>query len=288
MQLVEEAIRRVQVCDQTVNAVVHTRFERALSEAATLPPGGAFRGVPIVLKDWGCESAGDNYSAGSRFLRRLNWRSKKDSILTARLRSAGFVIIGRTNTSELAMSMTTEPLAFGPTRNPWRLDRTPGGSSGGSAAAVAAGYAPVAQASDVGGSIRIPASYCGLVGMKPSRGRVVTSPGATNAWAGYLTDGILTRTVRDTVGILGLLSPNMRVTASSLLMPGPYGMHPEQVGRVFRIGLLSRNLLGYDAINEETADAVISVGLSLQELGHEVCFASPEALEDPEFFGQLW
>lgn len=283
LELVESAIDRVQTLDKSLNAVIHTRFERARSEAAKCPPGGAFRGVPVVLKDWGCQSIGDPYHAGSKFLRRLDWHSDHDSILTRKLRSAGFIIIGRTNTSELAMSMTTEPLAYGPTHNPWSLDRTAGGSSGGSAAAAAAGFVPVAQASDGGGSIRIPASWCGLVGLKPSRGRVAAAPGMANDWAGYLTDGVMTRTVRDTAAVLEIISGAVPGTPASLSSAMSKDSYRARHGGSLRIGLLHHSLRDYDDISGELVEAVESTGLLLQEMGHKVGHGYPEALDDPTF-----
>ena len=205
LELVDAAIARIERINPAINAVIHERFDRARRECLELDSGAPFCGVPIVLKDWGCRSAGDPYHAGSRFLRRIAWRSAQDSIVTRKLRGAGFIVIGRSNTPEFAMSITTEPLAYGPTRNPWNLEHSAGGSSGGSAAAVASGLVAVAHANDVGGSIRIPASSCGIVGLKPTRGRVDMGPDA-GTWAGALIDHAVSRTVRDTAGVLDVLA----------------------------------------------------------------------------------
>src|SRR5262249_18336331 len=137
---------------------------------------GPFPGVPFLVKDGVCHTAGDPFHCGMQALRDAGWRERDDTWLAQRFRAAGFVICGKTNLPELASSVTTEPLAYGPTHNPWDLTRSPGGSSGGSAAAVAAGLVPVAHGNDMGGSIRSPASMCGIVGLKPSRARTTLGP----------------------------------------------------------------------------------------------------------------
>src|SRR5439155_1232894 len=153
-----------------LNAVVIQRFEKAHAEAAAPDlPAGPFRGVPFLLKDLICHSAGDPYHAGMGLLRELEWVERYDTHLAARFRAAGFVFLGRTNVPELGPAPTTEPLAYGPTRNPWDTSRSPGGSSGGSAAAVAAGLVPVAHANDGGGSIRIPSPECATAARETAR-----------------------------------------------------------------------------------------------------------------------
>src|SRR5919109_1801043 len=168
-EVVEAAIERVEALNGELNAVIHPLFEKALeSEPADWP----FRGVPMVIKDLVCTTAGDPHHEGMRFLRDLGWRADQDSWLAGRFRDAGFVFIGRTSTPELGILPTTEPEAYGPCRNPWDTSRSPGGSSGGSGAAVASGMVPIAHASDGAGSIRFPAAHCGLFGLKPQRDRV--------------------------------------------------------------------------------------------------------------------
>ena len=169
-ELVDEAIAAIEAEDGAIHAVVQRRFEQARDEARGPLPDGPFRGVPFLLKDYGAEVAGEPYHEGMAFLRDRGWRAEADSALAAAFRAAGLVNLGRTNLPELALMGTTEPVAAGVTHNPWALDRSPGGSSGGSAAAVAAGMVPAAHANDIAGSIRIPAADCGLVGLKPSRG----------------------------------------------------------------------------------------------------------------------
>ena len=169
-ELVDAALARIDALNPQLNAVIHDRSEKARAEAAGPLPDGPFRGVPMLLKDAVAHTAGDPYHCGMRALKEAGWVERDDTWLVERFRAAGFVIVGKTNTPELASAATTEPLAYGPSRNPWAPDRSTGGSSGGSAAAVAAGMVAVAHGNDMGGSIRVPSSMCGLVGLKPSRG----------------------------------------------------------------------------------------------------------------------
>jgi len=168
-ELVEGAVQRMEALNPQLNAVITDLSDKALAAAGGELPAGPFRGVPMLLKDLACHSAGDPFHEGMAFLKRLAWSEAEDTHLARKFREAGFVFVGKSNTPELGILPTTEPAAYGPTHNPWDLARSPGGSSGGSAAAVAAGIVPVAHANDGGGSIRVPASHCGLVGLKPSR-----------------------------------------------------------------------------------------------------------------------
>jgi amidase len=183
-ELTEAAIERIEALHGELNAVIHPLFEKALEAE---PADGPFRGVPMVIKDLVCTTAGDPHHEGMRFLRDIEWRAGSDSWLARRFRGAGFVFVGRTSTPELGILPTTEPEAYGPCRNPWDTSRSPGGSSGGSAAAVASGMVPIAHASDGGGSIRIPASACGLVGLKrravacPWRRSATSPPGSRSS-----------------------------------------------------------------------------------------------------------
>src|SRR5947199_219604 len=199
VELVDAAIARIERLDRELNAVIIPLFEKARAQAASPAlPNGFFRGVPFLLKDIICHSAGDPYHAGMKLLRKLRWIEHEDTHLAAKFRAAGLVFLGRTNVPELGSQPTTEPEAYGPTRNPWDTRRSTGGSSGGSAAAVAAGLVPAAHANDGGRSIRIPASECRLVGLKPSRRRISCGPGL-GALPGRLgTEGLLTRSVRAT------------------------------------------------------------------------------------------
>ena len=182
LELVDAAIARIEKLDPELGSVITRQFERARAWAAASDlPAGPFRGVPILLKDLGAHLAGDPVHCGMRALKRAGWREPGESYFAERLRLAGLISLGRTNTPELGLLPTTEPEAYGPTRNPWKPTHSSGGSSGGSAAAVAAGLVAAAHASDGGGSIRIPASHCGLVGLKPTRGRASFGPGLGRA-----------------------------------------------------------------------------------------------------------
>ncbi len=200
-EVVDAAIRRIEAHDPALNAVVATRFDEARAEAAAAsPPDGPFGGVPYLVKSLGAEVAGLPTSRGSRLFGDAVARA--DSLAVARVRAAGVVVLGMTNTPELGKNGTTEPVFHGPTRNPYDTTRSAGGSSGGSAAAVAAGMVPIAHGNDGGGSIRIPASACGLFGLKPSRGRVPHAPLLDGFAYPVACTHALTRTVRDSAGLL--------------------------------------------------------------------------------------
>jgi amidase len=199
-ELVAEAITRIEKLNPQLNAVIHPLFDRARAEAAGPVPAGPFRGVPFLLKDLGAELAGTPFNEGTAFSG--DYVSTVTQELTQRYIDAGFVICGKTNAPELGILPTTEPRRFGPSRNPWNTDYSTGGSSGGSAAAVASGMVPVAHANDGGGSIRIPASCCGLVGLKPTRGRNSLAPQYGDMMGGLVCEHVVTRSVRDSAAIL--------------------------------------------------------------------------------------
>jgi amidase len=199
-ELLDEALARTAALNPSINAVIHLMEPRARAAIAEGLPDGPFRGVPFLVKDLMTAFAGEPMRLGSRLFR--DYVPAEDEELTRRYRRAGLVIFGKTNTPELGVSNVTEPELFGPTRNPWNLERTSSGSSGGSAAAVAARIVPAANANDGGGSIRTPASNCGLVGLKPSRGRNPTGPLAPDVWFGLIGEHAVTRTVRDSAALL--------------------------------------------------------------------------------------
>jgi amidase len=283
-ELVDAAIARIESLDPAINAVIHRRFDAARAEAAGDLPDGRLRGVPFLLKDLGVHSAGDPYHAGSMFLRRHDVTSDTDDELVARFRAAGLVVLGRTNTPELGTTITTEPVAHGPTRNPWDPEHSTGGSSGGSAAAVAAGMVPAAHASDGGGSIRIPASSCALVGLKPTRGRVPLGPRVAESWNGATTNGVVTRTVRDTAVLLDVMrGPAL---GDPYVAPPPARPYVQEIGAdpgVLRIGVLDHPTLADVDGSPDTAAAVRAVAGLLEQLGHHVTDAHPEAMGDPAF-----
>lgn len=201
-ELVSAAVEAAERVNPELNAIIHPRYDEALADAAGGLPDGPLRGVPMVLKDLDGLQAGAPYHGGMAALAAAGFVPDTDSWLTERFRAAGAVIIGRTNTPELGLVPSTEPVLYGPTRNPWDTTRSAAGSSGGSAAAVAAGVVPLGHAGDGGGSIRLPASVCALVGLKPSRGRITVGPEVGEAWGGLVARGVVTRSVRDTAAVL--------------------------------------------------------------------------------------
>ena len=279
-ELVDLSIAQIEKLNPQVNAVIHEHFERARVEARGPLPNGPFRGVPIVLKDLGCGHAeGDPLHWGTRFLRDAKHRATSTSYLVAKLRAAGFVVVGRSNVPEMGVWLTTEPAAFGPTHNPWDLSRSCGGSSGGAAAAVAARMVPLAQASDGGGSIRNPASQTGLVGLKPSRGRVSLGPEWGESWAGMIHEFVITKSVRDTASLLDVLAGPMPGDPFVMLRQlRPFCMEAEAWPDPLRIGLLTHahNL----TVHPECVEAARATARKLEELGHTVVEAHPSALTD--------
>ena len=285
LELVDAAIARIEAIDPEINAVIHRSFERARDRARSDDPAlreGVFAGVPFLMKDLGGEEAGEPQHAGLMAAKKMGWTEAEDSSFAHRVRGAGFVNLGRTNTPELALLPTSEPEAYGPTRNPWSLAHSAGGSSGGAAAVVAAGIVPVAHASDGGGSIRGPASKCGLVGLKPTRGRISFGPQGGERWSGFSTNGVVTRSVRDAAHALeALASVQPGDPYSAPLESGSLSRALEERPRELRIGLFPdapRDL----ELHDEARVAVENAGKLLESLGHRVEIAHPEALEDPQ------
>jgi amidase len=278
-ELLEGAIARIEKLNPTLNAVIATFFDDARARVGALPEG-PFRGVPLLLKDLGGGMAGKPLYSGMRFLRDAKWCEPQDSHFTARLRAAGFSFLGRTNSPELGLLPTSEPEAFGPTRNPWNEGHSAGGSSGGSAAAVASGMVSVAHASDGGGSIRIPASSCGLVGLKPTRGRNSFGPGAGERWGGCSCEHVVARTVRDVAALLDVVSgptpgdpyfaPPPAAPFASRLAPGPR----------LRIGLMAEAGPRQTPVDAECRTAAEKAARALADLGHRVEPSYPPALDD--------
>ena len=277
-ELVEGAITRVEKLNPELNAVIHPLFDKARAQAASELPNGPFRGVPFMVKDLFAPTAGDPIHNGMRVLRDAGNVASDDVYVTARYRRAGFVFVGRTNTPELGLLPTTEPLAHGPTRNPWDVSHSPGGSSGGSAAAVAAGMVPVAHASDGGGSIRIPASMCGLVGLKVSCGRITLGPDRDET--GLSVNHVVARSVRDSAGILDVTcgpAPGDMVVA-----PAPARPYRDEVGADpgrLRVGLLAHDPGG--TLHPDCVAAVRGAAALLESLGHHVEESHPAVLDRP-------
>jgi amidase len=288
-ELVEAAIARIEKLNPQLNAVILPLFDkaRALARDGNLPDG-PFRGVPFLLKDLIATTAGDPAHAGMQLLKNAGFVAPIESYLAGKLRQAGFVILGRTNTPELGLAATTEPLAYGPTRNPWNVEHSAGGSSGGSAAAVASRMVAAAHANDGGGSIRIPASECGLVGLKPSRGRVSLGPLIGEGWHGLAIEGAVTVSVRDTAAILDAISGAM--SGDPYTAPPSARPFREEVGRNperLRIGLMTRFPGRTTPLHPECVQAVENAGRLLESLGHEVELSCPGAYDEQAFWDHL-
>ena len=280
-ELVEVAIERA-VATGGLNAIIHPRYDQAQEQATLVEDLAApLAGIPIAIKDLGCAQEGLPHHHGAQFLRDLQWTETTDSYLWSLLRDSGAISLGRTNTPEFGSTITTEPLAYGPTTNPWDPTRSPGGSSGGSAAVVAAGVVAIAHGNDGGGSIRIPASACGLVGLKPSRGRVSVGPEAGEHRGGLAVDGILTRTVRDTaLGLDVIARP----------WPGdPYWAPPGSepfVDAARRVPRPLRIAVSTGRAEPACVDATLRAAGLLEDLGHHIDTGEPTDWYDDEVTDQ--
>jgi amidase len=265
-EVLEAAIARADAVDTRINAITYRMYDAARRRAEG-GPTGPLAGVPFLLKDLNQEWAATPSSGGTRALRDV--RAQVTAEVVRRWLDAGLVVFGRTNTPEFGLKPVTEPEAFGPARNPWALGRTPGGSSGGAAAAVAAGIVPVAGASDGGGSIRIPAACCGVFGLKPGRGLVPAGPRRAEHFQGAAVDGVISRSVRDSAVALDII-----------VGPDPMGPYPTRApersfteeldhepGRL-RIGFSARSALG--APHPHAVEALDDAAQMLRSLGHEV------------------
>ena len=279
-ELVEAAIARVEKLNGELNAVIHPQFERALAQADEPVGGGPFAGVPFLLKDAVTHFAGDPEHFGMTALQRADHHATDDTWLAQRFRTAGLITLGRTNVPEMATTITTEPEAHGATRNPWDLSRSPGGSSGGAAAAVASGMVPVAHGNDMGGSIRVPASNCGLVGLKPSRARTTLGPDLGELWGPLTHEHVLTRSVRDTAAVLDAIAgPGV---GDPYTAPAPDRPFSDEVGAdpgSLRVGVRTQ-APGIDT-HAGVIEAVTSAAKLLESLGHHVEPADVAALDAP-------
>ena len=288
-ELAEAAIERIEALDGPINAVVMRWFDHAREVASGDLPDGPFRGVPFLLKDLWASYAGQALTNGNVALRDAMPVSEQDTTLVSRFRAAGLVTLGRTNSPELGSLPVTEPVAYGPTRNPWDLERTPGGSSGGAAAAVAAGMVPIAHASDGGGSIRIPASCCGLVGLKTSQGRITVGPARTES--GLSVELCVSRSVRDTARLLDAVhGPGV---GDTVIAPPPVRPYADEVGADpgrLRIGFLDHHPRG-ERLHPDCVEAVRSTAALLESQGHILEPGFPAPLADPSFtarFMAMW
>jgi amidase len=279
-EVVEAALRRIEALDPQINAFIEVDGERALAAADMVTPGHAqpFAGVPIAIKG-NVSVEGMKLNYGSRFMD--GHRPDHSAYLVRRLREAGFVIVGVTNLPEFAILPTTEPRFTGATRNPWGPEYTPGGSSGGSAAAVAAGMLPLAHGNDGGGSLRTPAACCGLVGLKPSRGRVSVGPDLGDSW--LACNGMLTRTVADTAHALDVLGGYEVGDANWAPRPAePYATAMRRDPGRLRIAVTAENPLGVP-VDPEGVEGLRVAAELLSALGHNVSETAP-AYPPPDMF----
>ena len=279
-ELLDATIERIEARDPALNAVVVKLFDRAHARAKSLeaaPSAGErvqpFRGVPFLLKDLLQTMKGIPSSHGSRFLSKTP--AAHDSELVQRFEAAGLVIAGKTNTPEMGLLPITEPELWGICRNPWDTNHTPGGSSGGSAASVAAGYVPMAHGGDGGGSLRIPASCCGLFALKPSRGRNPLGPDVGEGWNGIVVEHVMTRSVRDSAAALDAVAGTD--------LGAPYSAAPperpflEEVSRApgkLRIAFTAKSMLGA-TVHADCVAAVRDAASLCESLGHTVEEAHP-------------
>jgi amidase len=293
-ELVDAAIARIERHNPELGALIVPLYDEARAQAKN-PPHGPFRGVPILVKDICATVGGALHTAGLLPLKRAGHRVPHDSFLVAALRRAGFIVVGKTNTSELGILPAAEPPAWPPSRNPYDPARTTGGSSGGSAAAVASGMVPLAHGNDGGGSIRIPSSCCGLFGLKPSRGRISFAPDHGEIGGGLVNEHVLTRTVRDSAAVLDLLAGTQ---------PGDPYAAPPQISRyaaeisapprALKVGFATRRMMPDGALTESHPDCVAAVAHAaklLESLGHRVEPVEIDALRDPDWvpnFLAIW
>jgi amidase len=273
-ELLETAIACIEKVNPTLNAVVTPMYEQALSAANTPPIDGPFAGVPFLLKDLLAFYAGVKMTLGSRLLQ--DFVPDHDSELVTRLKKAGLIIVGKTNTPEFGLLPTTEPHLFGACRNPWNTERTAGGSSGGSAAAVAAGMVPMAHANDGGGSIRIPASCCGLFGLKPTRARNPLGPDFGDIMSGLVAEHAVTRSVRDSAALLDVTSGPDRGDPYWAPPPArPFLMEIGEDPGHLRIAFTAQTATG-PTVHPDCVSAVQDAANLCADLGHEVVEAAPE------------
>ncbi|MEO1049005.1 MAG: amidase family protein [Bacteroidota bacterium] len=273
VELVNEAIERIEQFNPKINAVIHKMYDVAHEQAVKGSHTGTFGGVPFLLKDLLSTYGGAPFSKGCKALK--SYIANEDSETVKRFKKSGLVTLGKTNTPEFGLMGVTEPEAFGPTRSPWNTNHTPGGSSGGSAAAVAAGIVPMASAGDGGGSIRIPASCSGIFGLKPSRGRVPTAP-AGEMWQGASVEHVLTRSVRDSAAMLDILNGSVAGAPYHIAQPvQSYSEVIKTTPRTLKVAFTTQSPLGNE-VDPACKEAVAHAAKLLSDLGHHVEEKQPE------------
>jgi len=268
-EVISEAIKTIEMHNPKLNAVINKFYEKSEAIAENANFNGPFAGVPMLVKDIAQEIEGERITLGSKAYQ--HYRAKADSNYIKNVRKTGAIFLGQTNIPEFALMGVTEPSIYGPSRNPWNIQYTPGGSSGGSAAAVASGMVPIAGANDGGGSIRIPGAYCGLFGMKPTRGRTPVGPFYGRYWQGASVDLILSRSVRDSAAMLDSISEYEKGAAFHVL---PFdGSYLDQVkigvNNKLNIAFTVQSPLGTE-VHPECIEAVLKTSKYLESLGHNV------------------
>ena len=269
VELVNAAIERIEQFNPKINAVIHKMYDQALTQAKKSRQSGVFQGVPFLLKDLLADCKGTSLQFGSRFAE--GWISPHDSEMVRRMKNAGLIILGKTNTPEFGLSPVTEPELFGPTHNPWNVKFASGGSSGGSAAAVAARMVPMAHGGDGAGSIRIPSAYCGTFGLKPSRGRTPTGPTVMRIWQGMVVEHVITRTVRDSAAMLDVLAGYELGSPISLHKPEKSFLSElENPPAQLRIAVTSTPFFPGEIVSLEYKNALKKTATLCETLGHHV------------------
>jgi amidase len=273
VELVDEAISRIEAHNPKINAVIYKMYEQARKTAQGNLPDGPFKGVPFLQKDMHATVEGVPTCSGTRMLKDV--AQPHDSEIVRRYRASGVIFLGKTNVPEFSLLPYTEPEAFGPTNNPWDLTRTSGGSSGGSAAAVASRMVPLAGGADGGGSIRIPASCCGVFGMKPTRSRTPTGPDVGDIWRGFAQEHVLTRSVRDSAAMLdSIAGPDVGTPYWAPPQARPYLQEVSTEPGRLRIAFTSHPFLGH-YVNEDCRTGLQKTVDLLKSLGHELVEAKP-------------
>jgi len=267
-ELVAAAIARIEAVNPQLNAVVHTMFDAALKQADGPLPDGPFTGVPFMLKDLLAWYAGEPITSGSRYFK--GFIAPYDTEIVRRYRASGVIVIGKTNTPEFGLVPFTESDFLGTCRNPWNTERTAGGSSGGSAAAVASGMVPMAGGGDGGGSIRIPASCCGIFGMKPTRARTPCGPDQGELWHGGVVEHVLTRSVRDSAAMLDAIAgPDLGAPYVAPPQERPYLEECSLPPGRLRIAFSAKPMLGLE-VHPDCIRAATDAARLLESLGHDV------------------
>jgi amidase len=288
IELIEAAIRRIELLNPKLNVVITPMFELAVEAARRKVPRSLMAGVPFLLKDLIATFGGIRQTEGSRFLK--DYIAQHDSELVKRLKQAGLIIVGKTNTPEFGNTATVEPELFGPSHNPWNVNRTTGGSSGGSAAAVAVGMTPMAHGNDGGGSLRTPASCCGVFGFKPTRGRNPLGPEYGDLFCGLISEHALTRSVRDSAALLDITSGE--APGDPYIIQPPVRPFLEEVGAEPGRLLIAFTTESPDGVpvHIECKRAVNEVATLCAELGHEMIEAAPkfDVKKLGDAFTNLW